>query len=101
MRPVTSQTPVSDNRSVGAGSYRSFMFWGVLIGLLVHGLLTGLILYYGTGQNLDVIDPGQNSKISENFQNPDYYRGGYYPGVLGQLRLARTGSPLVPGRDIE
>ena len=101
MRPVTSQSPVSNNRSVGAGSYRAFMIWAILIGLLINLLFIGLILYYGTGQNLDIIEPGQNSKISENFQNPDYYRGDYYPGVLGQLRLARTGSPLVPGRDIE
>lgn len=101
MRPVTSQSPVSDNRSGGAGSYRSFMLWAILIGLLINLLLIGLVIYYGTGQNLDIIEPGQNSKISENFQNPDYYLGGYYPGVLGQLRLARTGSPLVPGRDIE
>jgi hypothetical protein len=77
------------------------MLWAILIGLLLNLLLIGLVIYYGTELGRDIIGPGQNSKISENFQNPDYYREGYYPGVLGQLRLARTGSPLAPGRDIE
>ena len=81
MRPIAPQSPVSHNRD-GAGGYRMFMFWGVLIGLIVNIILTLLIIF---------ADGGQVSKISKNSQNHDYYRN-YYPGVLGQLRLARTRS---------
>jgi hypothetical protein len=74
------------------------MLWAILIGLLVHGLLTGLIIYYGTGQNLDVIEPGQNSKISQNYYN--YYLGEARGGLLGMLRTARR-PPQSSGRDVE
>lgn len=88
MRLITSQSPVSDNRSVGAGSYRSFMLWAILIGLLINLLLIGLIVYYGTGRD---------SENSEKIE--DYYPEGPYTGILGQLRLGRAGWDEMHGRD--
>ena len=108
MSPVTCQSRVH-YRSVRLAGYRVLAFWvigAILIVLGVIGLAGAL-----------VIRPIKVSKISENItgrdsagqvmstesspvMRPDYYRG-YYQGapygLLGMLRMARTGS----GRDME
>ena len=120
MRPITSRPCVSDNRSVRGGSYRLFdlmVIGAMLIGLTVIGLAGVMVIRPIKVSNISGRDIGQspeNSKISENIID-------YYPGVLGQLRLARgfkwpdgtkpdcpglpvsgqSGHPLLPGRDAE
>ena len=55
MRPITSQPSVSNNHIAGAGSYRTFMAWFLIIGISIITLLTILIIISGqdpAGQDL-------------------------------------------------
>ena len=68
--------------------------------VMVIGLVYAYVYFitYGALAGSSGLDgTGQTSKISNNFGE------GYYPGVLGQLRLARTeghgGRDADPGQD--
>lgn len=96
--PDNIDPPKPDNR---IGYQALHMAW--LIGLTVT-MLIGLfyayvyLINYGALAGTGGLDgTGQTSKISNNFE------GNYYPGVLGQLRMARTegqaGRDAVIGQD--
>ena len=79
MRPITpSSRPVTDNRmSYRAGGYRA-LWWILVTGLCLLGLYWGVIRLTQTV-----------SRISENITGQKKEVMGYYPGVLGQYRLAK------------
>lgn len=92
MRLITPQSPVSDNCEGGAGGYRALLFNRVT-GLVVIGLVCAILMgLYEVSDKFETFT-GQDSKISEKIKN-------YYPGVLGMLRRARTGSKPPFGQDL-
>ena len=102
MSPITCQSRVH-YRSVRLAGYRVLAFWvigAILIVLGVIGLAGAM-----------VIRPVKVSKISENItgrdsagpvtdQDPEIQKiiNNYYPGVLGGLRMSRTGSRTPLGQ---
>lgn len=98
MGPITKPAPASDN-PVQVRTYRSHILHPITLCLIILLGITGPVFFINfVGQ-----DPaGQDLEISQNFE-------GYYPGVMGMYRLAKTrGSwtgyetrlpPLPAGRD--
>lgn len=97
MSPITSQSRVH-YRTVRLGGYRllDFRVIGcILTGLVVIGLgvagVTGLSKISDISENITGL-AGQDPITPENYKN---YRNNYQ-GVLGMLRLKRTGYGLDP-----
>lgn len=79
MGPITKPAPASHN-PVQVRTYRSLILHPITLCLIILTGVTGPVFFINfVGQ-----DPaGQDSEISQNFE-------GYYPGVMGLYRLAKT-----------
>ena len=98
MSPITSQSRAS-YRTGWLGGYRLLdlaVTGAMLIGLAVIGLAGAMVIRPTKVSNNNENFTGQDSEISENL---NYYPKPGYAGILGQLRLSRSGQAQIHGQD--